>query len=170
MAGCGAALNRMADNHTQQQRSANMQAIRGKDTAPELLIRSTLHRLGFRFRLHRKDLPGTPDIVLPGRRSALFVNGCFWHGHECARGALPASNREFWERKITKNRERDQRAGAQLKKNGWRVLTVWQCETKDQAALKKKLSRFLFPKVGPHDEPQDHRFVLRRRRHELGVH
>ncbi len=123
-----------------------MQAVRGKDTAPERLVRSTLHRLGFRFRLHRKDLPGTPDIVLPGHRSALFVNGCFWHGHECSRGALPASNREFWERKILKNRERDERACSALKKDGWRVLTLWQCETKDLAALQNRLFRFLVRK------------------------
>lgn len=133
----------MSDTKTPEQRSANMQAVRGKDTTPELLIRSTLHRLGFRFRLHRSDLPGTPDIVLPGLKSVVFVNGCFWHGHECARGALPASNREFWERKITKNRERDHRTEAQLQKDGWRVLTIWQCETQKTDALRERLSRFL---------------------------
>jgi len=133
----------MADTHTEEQRSANMRAVRGKDTAPELLIRSTLHRLGYRFRLHRRDLPGTPDIVLPARKSVLFVHGCFWHGHECPRGSLPSSHVDFWQSKIAKNQERDDRAQKQLRKEGWKVLTVWECETKNKSRLAKRLLRFL---------------------------
>lgn len=133
----------MADNHTEQQRSANMRAVHGKNTALELLIRSTLHRLGYRFRLHRKDLPGTPDIVFPARKSVMFVHGCFWHGHECPRGGLPSTNRDFWQSKIAKNRKRDGRAQKELRKKGWTVLTVWACETKNKSRLARRLSRFL---------------------------
>jgi DNA mismatch endonuclease (patch repair protein) len=133
----------MADNRTEQQRSENMRAVRVKNTAPELCIRSTLHRLGYRFRLHRKDLPGTPDIVFPARRSVLFVHGCFWHGHECPRGGLPSSNLDFWQHKIAKNRERDGRAEKQLREEGWKVMTVWACETKNENSLAKRLFRFL---------------------------
>jgi DNA mismatch endonuclease (patch repair protein) len=133
----------MADNRTEEQRSANMRAVRGKNTAPEILIRSTLHRLGYRFRLHRRDLPGTPDIVFPARKSVMFVHGCFWHGHECPRGIVPSSNVDFWQRKIAKNRERDGRSQKQLRREGWKVLTVWECETKNKSRLAKRLSRFL---------------------------
>jgi DNA mismatch endonuclease, patch repair protein len=120
-----------------------MQAVRTKDTAPEQLIRATLHRLGYRFRLHRRDLPGTPDIVFPARRCVVFVHGCFWHGHQCPRGALPTSNLDFWRRKIAANRSRDSRAQEQLRNDGWDVLTVWECETKDNAGLVKRLMDFL---------------------------
>jgi DNA mismatch endonuclease (patch repair protein) len=133
----------MADNRTEQQRSANMRAVRGKNTLPERLIRSMLHRLGYRFRLHRKELPGTPDIVFPARKSVMFVHGCFWHGHDCRRGNLPSSNLDFWQAKIAKNRERDGRAHKQLRKDGWTVLTIWECETKNEEKLAKRLSRFL---------------------------
>ena len=133
----------MADTHTPQQRRMNMQAVRGKNTAPELLIRSTVHRLGFRFRLHRKDLPGTPDIVFPSRKKVIVVHGCFWHGHGCSRGGLPSSNLDFWQAKITRNRERDSHSEERLRKEGWKVLKVWECETKDQSALVERLSRFL---------------------------
>ncbi len=133
----------MADNHTHEQRSANMRAVRGKDTAPEVLIRSLLHRRGYRFRLHRKDLPGTPDIVFPAKQAVIFVHGCFWHGHDCSRGHLPETNRSFWQQKITKNIERDSRAKMQLEAGGWKVLTVWQCQTKDKDNLVRSLSRLL---------------------------
>lgn len=131
------------DTVSPEQRSRNMSRVRGKNTALELKIRSLLHRLGYRFRLHRKDLPGTPDMVFAGRRSVIFVHGCFWHGHNCARAALPTSNREFWETKIDKNKKRDARAHALLSADGWNVLTVWQCETKDEAALRESLVGFL---------------------------
>jgi DNA mismatch endonuclease (patch repair protein) len=131
------------DDRTPQQRSENMSAVRGKNTAPERLVRSTLHRLGFRCRLHRKDLPGTPDIVFPGRRSMMFIHGCFWHGHKCRRGSLPSSNTEFWQRKIAGNCARDGRTKKELRHQGWLVMTVWECETKDKGKLEKRLSRFL---------------------------
>jgi DNA mismatch endonuclease (patch repair protein) len=129
-----------------------MRAVRGKNTAPERLIRSTLHRLGYRYRLHRKDLPGTPDIVFPARRSVMFVHGCFWHGHKCPRGSLPTSNVDFWRPKIAKNRDRDGRAQMQLRKAGWRVLTVWECETKDKGRLMERLRRFLERAVAGKDK------------------
>lgn len=131
------------DTVSPEQRSRNMSKIRGKDTALELKIRSLLHNLGYRYRLHRKDLPGTPDLVFPGRKSVMFIHGCFWHGHTCARAALPTSNRQFWETKIGRNKERDGRALEQLLEDGWKVLTVWQCETRDEDALRERLVRFL---------------------------
>jgi DNA mismatch endonuclease (patch repair protein) len=120
-----------------------MQAVRGKDTAPELAVRSLLHRMGYRFRLHRKDLPGTPDIVLPGRRAAIFVHGCFWHGHGCKIGQPPKSRLDYWLPKIEANRERDGHKAAALQAAGWRVLTVWQCEIKDLDVLEARLWNFL---------------------------
>lgn len=142
----------MADNHTTQQRTENMQAVRVKNTAPELRVRSLLHRLGYRFRLHRKDLPGTPDLVFPARRSVLFVHGCFWHGHTCRRGKPPSSNIGFWLPKIASNRKRDNRAARRLRKDGWKVLTVWECETKDCDRLKQRLFLFLDQ---PNHEPKN---------------
>jgi DNA mismatch endonuclease (patch repair protein) len=133
----------MTDNHSPAQRRKNMQAVRTKNTAPEKLVRSLLHRLGYRFRLHRKDLAGTPDIVLPARRRLLFVHGCYWHGHNCPRGRASATNVEFWRRKISGNKDRDACARQLLRKEGWKVMIVWQCETKNQARLKERLSRFM---------------------------
>jgi len=120
-----------------------MQAVRSKDTAPEIAVRSLLHGMGYRFRLHRKDLPGTPDIVLPGRRAAIFVHGCFWHGHGCRIGQLPKSRLDYWLPKIEANRERDRRKGGALEAAGWRVLTVWQCEIRDLDVLQERLWIFL---------------------------
>jgi DNA mismatch endonuclease, patch repair protein len=105
-----------------------MRAVKSANTRPELQLRSLLHRAGLRFRLHRKDLPGCPDIVLPSRRAVIFVHGCFWHGHNCKRGSrVPKSNQEYWLAKIRRNRERDQRARKQLRSLGWIVLVVWEC-------------------------------------------
>lgn len=120
-----------------------MQAVRTKDTGPERAVRSLLHQLGFRFRLHRRDLPGTPDIVLPGRRAAIFVHGCYWHGHGCRIGRLPKSRLDYWQDKIEGNRRRDRRTAEALAALGWRVLAVWQCEIKNEAALSEKLQDFL---------------------------
>lgn len=131
------------DTLTPTQRSAAMSAVRGENTRPELVVRKLLCALGYRYRLHVKDLPGRPDIVLRKRRSVIFVNGCFWHAHNCPRGSTPSSNVEFWLRKIGKNCERDRRVHEELRKDGWRLLTVWECETKDQANLQRKLSCFL---------------------------
>lgn len=115
------------DPLTPEQRRRNMSAIRGKNTKPEMLLRRALHAAGFRYRLHVKTLPGAPDLVFPSRRAVIFVNGCFWHGHDCPLFKLPASNRSFWQEKIRRNRDVDQRALYNLKADGWRTLTVWEC-------------------------------------------
>ena len=121
-----------------------MRQVKGKDTAPELQARRLLTRLGLRYRLHRADLPGRPDIVMAGRKLAIFVHGCFWHGHDCARGArVPKANRDYWEAKIGRNRTRDQLHHAALEAQGWRVLVLWECEMKDEAALEENLRRLL---------------------------
>ena len=120
----------MADVFDVEKRSAVMALIKGRNTKPEILVRQMLHRLGFRFRLHRKDLPGTPDIVLPKYRTAIFVSGCFWHGHDCPRGKRPADNADFWNTKIDKNIQRDERTRKELEGLGWRVLVIWTCSLK----------------------------------------
>lgn len=125
----------MVDVHSPEQRSANMRAIRYKDTSPEIRIRKLLFAKGFRYRLHVKSLPGKPDIVLPKYRVVIFVHGCFWHGHKCPLFVIPATRTEFWMTKIQMNRDRDFRAETELLANGWRVLTIWEC------ALKGKLKR-----------------------------
>lgn len=117
-------------------RSEVMARVRSKDTTPEMAVRRTLHAAGLRFRLHRADLPGRPDIVLPGRRAVVFVHGCFWHSHPgCKRARLPATRREYWVPKLLRNVERDQAAVAALHKAGWRVFTAWECETRSPATL-----------------------------------
>jgi DNA mismatch endonuclease (patch repair protein) len=120
-----------------------MQSVRARNTGPEIAVRSLLHKLGYRFRLHRKDLPGTPDIVFPSRKKAVFVHGCFWHGHDCSKGKLPKSRTDYWGAKITRNRERDSEVDSRMCQIGWTVLTVWQCELRDADALTKKLTEFL---------------------------
>lgn len=121
---------------TTKQRSAMMSKIRGRDTRPELQMRKIAHRLGLRFRLHRRDLPGTPDLVFPARRKAVFVHGCFWHSHAgCKYAYRPKSNIAFWENKLQKNLERDIRAAQELKALGWDVIVIWECETKDNDQL-----------------------------------
>jgi DNA mismatch endonuclease (patch repair protein) len=120
-----------------------MSAVRVKNTIPELVVRRLLYRLGYRYRLHAADLPGRPDVVFRKRHCVVFVNGCFWHGHDCPRGNPPSSNVEFWRRKIDKNRERDRGVQKKLENDGWRVLTVWECQTKDQARLESRLRGFL---------------------------
>ena len=123
-----------------------MRRVKGRDTGPELIVRRLLTRLGARYRLHRADLPGRPDIVLPGRRLAIFVHGCFWHGHDCARGArVPQARRDYWTAKVSGNRARDARNAEALAAAGWRVETVWECELKARAlpALEDRLSGLL---------------------------
>lgn len=118
----------MADIVDRETRSRMMSGIRGKDTKPEIVVRKLLHKHGFRFRLHRKDLPGRPDIVLPKHRAVVFVNGCYWHGHDdCHLFRLPASRREFWEKKISDNRTRDLNVRKSLADAGWKVIDVWEC-------------------------------------------
>jgi DNA mismatch endonuclease (patch repair protein) len=121
-----------------------MRAVKAKDTAPELRVRRLLHGMGYRYRLHRKELPGHPDLVFPGRKAVIFVHGCFWHGHDCRRGArLPKTHADYWTAKIGRNRDRDARALTALSELGWRVLTLWECELKDEAALRASLRAFL---------------------------
>ncbi len=120
-----------------------MKAVKTKDTGPEKTVRSLLHRLGYRFRLHRRDLPGTPDIVLPGRGAVILVHGCFWHAHGCRIGQAPKSKMEYWGPKLAQNQLRDKRKLGLLRRSGWRVMTVWQCELVDLDRLAKRLIRFL---------------------------
>lgn len=118
----------MADVFSKEERSRVMRRVKSADTKPEMRVRRWLHAQGFRFRLHRKDLPGKPDIVLRKHKTVVFVHGCFWHGHAgCKAADLPASNREYWERKIGRNLERDARNQARLREMGWRVIVVWEC-------------------------------------------
>lgn len=120
-----------------------MQAVKSKDTTPELLVRRLLHRLRYRFRLHRKDLPGRPDIVLPKYRKVILVHGCFWHSHGCAKGQPPKSRQDYWLPKLEANVNHDRDKTAQLEQLGWSVLIVWQCETKDVDGLTRKLQAFV---------------------------
>jgi DNA mismatch endonuclease (patch repair protein) len=134
----------MVDVHTPEQRSRNMAAIKGKNTMPELQVRSLLHSMGYRFRLHRKDLPGKPDIVLAKYRLAIFVHGCFWHCHDCRRGrVIPATRPDFWAAKRGGNMERDLRKRAQLEEAGWRVAVIWECQAKEQESLELTLKKIL---------------------------
>lgn len=121
----------MADIVSKDIRSRMMSAIHGKNTKPEFAVRKVLTRAGFRYRLHRKDLPGTPDVVMPGRRIAIFVHGCFWHQHKgCRFSRMPTTNTAFWHEKLTRNVERDSQAAEALLRGGWRILTVWECATR----------------------------------------
>lgn len=137
----------MVDKLTPERRSLNMQAIGQKDTKPELAVRKLLHALGYRFRLHRRDLPGRPDIVLAGRRKIILVHGCFWHGHECGVGRLPRSKLDYWGPKISGNRDRDRRNEAALAALGWGVLTVWECDVRRPDGLAERLTAFLGPSL-----------------------
>ncbi len=139
----------MTDVHTTEQRSRNMAAIKCKDTSPELIVRSLLHRMGFRYRLHRKDLPGRPDIVLTSRKKIIEVRGCFWHMHKCRYGKVtPATNAAFWATKRLSNVKRDKRNQKNLEAHGWEVLVVWECVTKDLNSLQQRLTQFLSPDAG----------------------
>jgi DNA mismatch endonuclease (patch repair protein) len=134
------------DTRSPEQRSYIMKSVRSRDTGPELTVRRLLHRMGFRFSLHRKDLPGRPDIVLVKHKAVIFVHGCFWHGHGCAKGRLPKSRLDFWGPKIERNRNRDAESVKILKAKGWRVLTIWQCQTKSIDHLRTKLAGFFMSK------------------------
>jgi DNA mismatch endonuclease, patch repair protein len=134
----------MVDVLTQKQRSFNMAQIRAKGTKPEMIVRKLVHRLGFRFRLHRRDLPGIPDLVFPSQKKAIFVHGCFWHMHKCKYGKVtPQTNKEFWQTKRQGNVARDKRNQKALKKLGWKILIVWECQLKDLPKLKSNLTNFL---------------------------
>lgn len=128
------------DTFTRKQRSDIMRRIRSTDTRAELVVRSLLHRAGFRFRLHNKQLPGKPDIVLPRYKTVVFVHGCFWHGHKgCKEGRRPKSNTEYWNRKLDRNLRRDAANSKLLRKLGWKRIVVWECELKNIEALKQRL-------------------------------
>jgi len=134
----------MADVLTPEQRSRNMSSIRGKDTRPEKIVRSLLHRLGYRFRLHRRDLPGKPDLVFPSRRKVVFVHGCFWHMHNCRWGKVtPATNAEFWQTKRKGNCDRDRKVMKLLSAAGWKAFAVWECQTRNPDELRTRLVNFL---------------------------
>ena len=145
----------MTDTRTPEQRRRIMQAVKSQHTGPELIVRRLLYSMGYRYRLHPKDLPGRPDIAFASRRKAIFVHGCFWHGHDCRKGRLPKSRLEYWQPKLDKNRERDRTKAEKLQSLGWTVLVIWQCETHDREALAMRLQDF----VG---EPQSAINILRR--------
>lgn len=134
----------LTDVHTPEQRSRNMAAVRGSNTTPEIRVRRFLHSLGYRFRLHRKDLPGKPDIVLPQHRIVIFVHGCFWHSHHCRWGSVqPATRAEFWANKRGDTRKRDARNQRQLKALGWSVKVVWECQTRDLDTLARRIGSLI---------------------------
>ena len=126
----------MTDIVDPETRSRMMSGIRSKDTKPELLIRKGLHRLGFRYRLHVKDLPGKPDLVFPKYKAVILINGCFWHGHDCHLFKMPSTRPDFWKEKIRKNRKRDSEVIDALEKNGWKVLSIWECSMRGKTRLK----------------------------------
>lgn len=134
----------MVDVHTKEQRSFNMSRIRNKNTRPEIIVRSLVHCMGYRYALHRKDLPGRPDMVLTRHRKIIFVHGCFWHMHKCRYGKVkPATNVKFWQSKREGNVARDKRNLRKLRKEGWKVLVIWECQTRQLDRLINKLEQFL---------------------------
>jgi DNA mismatch endonuclease, patch repair protein len=129
---------------TPELRSRIMRAVKSTDTMPEILVRRLAHSMGYRFRLHRKDLPGKPDLVFPGLHKVIFVHGCFWHGHDCARGArVPKTNRDYWTKKIERNRRRDRKARSALMRSGWSVAVFWECELANVSTTNTRIRRFL---------------------------
>ncbi|MCC7411784.1 MAG: DNA mismatch endonuclease Vsr [Gammaproteobacteria bacterium] len=138
------------DRLTREHRSWNMSRIRGRDTQPELVVRSVLHRLGFRFRVHEQELPGCPDVVLPRHRVVVFVHGCFWHRHRGCRFAYtPKSNGAFWSDKFEQNVGRDSRNRKELRRLGWRVVVIWECQAADRTALTQRLAAAFKAVDGP---------------------
>jgi DNA mismatch endonuclease, patch repair protein len=132
------------DMHPPAARSHNMRAIKSRNTQPELAVRRLVFGLGLRFRIHRRDLPGSPDLVLPRHKCVIFVHGCFWHRHLCKAGqACPATNRVFWDRKFDQNKLRDRKVKSALSAAGWRVLTVWECQTRKPEELRQRIQSFI---------------------------
>jgi len=131
------------DRLNAERRSANMGAIRSKNMAPELAVRRLAHRLGYRFRLHRKDLPGKPDLVFSSRRKVIFVHGCFWHCHNCKEAHVPKSNPDYWVPKLQRNQARDVKNLEALRAEGWHTLVIWECETRTDDNLEKRITAFL---------------------------
>ena len=138
--------NTLLDTFSREERAEIMRRVRSTDTRPEVAVRSVLHRLGFRFRLHRKDLPGNPDIVLPKHRAAIFVHGCFWHRHKrCRRAATPATRQQYWLPKFERTVERDKKNRSELRKLGWKVIVIWECRLRKPDRLASRLKRLLAP-------------------------
>lgn len=134
----------MTDVFTKEMRSLIMSRVKGRDTKPEMLVRSIVHRMGYRFRIHRRNLPGNPDLVLPRHGKVIFVHGCFWHGHKrCPRSKRPTTNPLFWDKKLDGNIDRDKRFRKTLHRMGWKVLVVWECETRKPETLIRKVEGFL---------------------------
>jgi len=134
----------MIDVHTKYQRSYNISQIRSKNTSPEMIVRSLVHRMGYRYSLHRKDLPGNPDIVLTRHSKIIFVHGCFWHMHRCRYGSVkPTTNVKFWQSKREGNASRDKRNIRKLRREGWKVLVIWECQIRNTEKLINKLEKFL---------------------------
>jgi len=132
------------DKLTPQRRSDNMARIRSKDTSPELIVRRIAHGMGYRYRLHAKDLPGKPDLVFRSRKKAIFIHGCFWHGHtECREGRVPKSRTDYWQPKLERNRLRDAAHEEALHDLGWQTLTLWECQLKDPAIVRRQIAKFL---------------------------
>jgi len=136
----------MIDVFLPEKRSWIMSLVKGKNTRPELIVRSLIHRMGYRFRLYQKILPGNPDIILKRHKKVVFIHGCFWHGHKgCLRSKRPMTNRSFWNKKLSKNIERDKRQQKELHKLGWKTLIIWECQIKNLDHLKRILADFLEP-------------------------
>ena len=134
----------MTDVLSVGQRSRNMQAIKAKNTKPEIAVRRIAHSLGYRYQLHRRDLPGSPDLVFPSSRRIIFVHGCFWHCHKsCSRAYVPQSNMDYWLPKLARNVQRDKEAVRTLKASGWQILVIWECSTGDTDRLQRKIEQFL---------------------------
>jgi|SRR5665213_107822 len=132
------------DRLTPQERSSNMASIPSRNTNPEMIVRKTVHSLGYRYRLHQKSLPGTPDLTFLRKRKVIFVHGCFWHRHKgCAKASTPTTRADFWQEKFDSNVARDRRVTKALKREGWKILVVWQCELKNSEALARRIDAFL---------------------------
>lgn len=135
----------MTDMYSRKRRSEIMASITSRDTQPELRVRSVLHKMGYRFRLHSKDLPGKPDVILPKWRVAVLVHGCFWHGHNCCEGHVPKSNTGYWESKLERNRRRDEENERLLNFLGWRLIVIWECQTYSLPKLEERLREAMYP-------------------------
>jgi DNA mismatch endonuclease (patch repair protein) len=136
--------NRRTDNLTPEQRKNTMKRVRSQDTKPEMQVRRIVHAMGYRYRLHRRDLPGRPDLVFAGKRKVIFVHGCFWHGHDCPRGKRrPQTNGGYWVKKLEGNRARDIRNQSALIDNGWGVMVIWECQLSNLEGIRRKIREFL---------------------------
>ena len=137
----------MVDDRSPAMRSQNMSRIRSQDTSPELRVRSLIHRAGYRYRLHVKEMPGKPDIVMPRYRTAILINGCFWHRHpNCRYATTPKTNTDYWQRKFERNVARDRTAHDELARNGWKILVIWECQTRDKESLATLIGEILPPR------------------------